>query len=314
MKKSYVGWVIIPVHNRREKTRCCLERLVEQSHGRIGILVVDDGSSDGTYDMVREGFGEANGVWVIRGDGTLYWGGAVELGMRWVSSNGGESWRFILTINNDVVPCDGYLDYVLEAASVRKGCVVGSVSYDPASGMCAIGGWRILAWPLALTQRVWCWVSVDMLRNAGPEFKDVDYVPGTGMVVPREVVEGIGFVDSKRFRHYQADSEYSYRAKKNGFSVLLYNRMIVAHDLRSTGVGGSDKVSVSFKDIMASFLSVRSPNFIPARFWFGIKCCPWYWWPFYFCFDFIKVIVRMLALWVGGGLAERLKRISNFST
>ena len=49
--------VVIPAFNRRHFTACCLERLSRQSCDEFETLVVDDGSTDGTADMVREKFG-----------------------------------------------------------------------------------------------------------------------------------------------------------------------------------------------------------------------------------------------------------------
>ena len=47
--------VIIPTYNRREKLRDCLDSLFRQDHpqGRFEIIVVDDGSTDGTSEMLK---------------------------------------------------------------------------------------------------------------------------------------------------------------------------------------------------------------------------------------------------------------------
>jgi glycosyltransferase involved in cell wall biosynthesis len=49
---------IIPVHNRRELVVPAIESALEQTFAGQEIIVVDDGSTDGTADVVRHRFGE----------------------------------------------------------------------------------------------------------------------------------------------------------------------------------------------------------------------------------------------------------------
>ena len=46
--------IIVPVYNVKEYLRTCLDSLVGQSLKDIEIIVVDDGSTDGSSDIVRE--------------------------------------------------------------------------------------------------------------------------------------------------------------------------------------------------------------------------------------------------------------------
>ena len=48
--------IIVPTHNRKEKLSDCLGSLLKQNYsgGLYEIIVVDDGSSDGTAEMVKE--------------------------------------------------------------------------------------------------------------------------------------------------------------------------------------------------------------------------------------------------------------------
>ncbi len=46
--------VIIPTHNRRESLRGCLEAVLGQDQPALEIIVVDDGSQDGTAAMISE--------------------------------------------------------------------------------------------------------------------------------------------------------------------------------------------------------------------------------------------------------------------
>ena len=48
--------IVIPVHNRRELTRNCLLSLQKQTYKNFSVIIVDDGSTDGTSEMIQKEF------------------------------------------------------------------------------------------------------------------------------------------------------------------------------------------------------------------------------------------------------------------
>jgi len=76
--RSYT--LIFTCHNRIDKTRACLASLIGQSKARI--ILVDDGSTDGTAEMVQN-YADEHGCesTIIRGDGSLYYCGGMRLGI-----------------------------------------------------------------------------------------------------------------------------------------------------------------------------------------------------------------------------------------
>src|SRR6266566_1076605 len=73
-------YVVVPVFNRKSLTErflCCMR---SQSFRNFETIVVDDGSTDSTAELVSERFPE---VHLLRGDGSLWWTGAINLGIRY---------------------------------------------------------------------------------------------------------------------------------------------------------------------------------------------------------------------------------------
>lgn len=70
-------YIIIPVHNRKHFTRECLLSLRKQTFQNFKVIVVNDGSSDGTGEMIEKEFSD---VILLKGDGNLWWTGATNLG------------------------------------------------------------------------------------------------------------------------------------------------------------------------------------------------------------------------------------------
>ena len=72
-------FVVIPVHNGIEHTLRTVRSLLPLLPPGGRVVVVDDGSRDGTAETLRK---ECSGVVVLRGDGNLWWSGAINEGVR----------------------------------------------------------------------------------------------------------------------------------------------------------------------------------------------------------------------------------------
>ena len=91
--------VIIPVHNRIKYTLQCIKSLKKQTCAKeFKIFLVDDGSTDETIKIINNKFPE---VTIFKGDGSLFWGGAVNYGIKNVLRLSKKN-DWILLVNNDV--------------------------------------------------------------------------------------------------------------------------------------------------------------------------------------------------------------------
>ena len=109
-------YIVIPVHNRLEATRECLGSLRCQTYKAFKIVVVDDGSTDGTSGLVSQEYPE---VTVLKGKGELWWTGATNLGVRYALQDcRGDD--YILTLNNDTFLPPEYLETMISLSQGRR--------------------------------------------------------------------------------------------------------------------------------------------------------------------------------------------------
>jgi hypothetical protein len=193
---------IIPVHNRRETTLACLRNLA--ADGVLAwarALVVDDGSTDGTAEAVRAEFPAAE---ILRGDGSLWWTGATEAGMRRAHAEGAE---ILVWLNDDTFPLPGACARLVDTAR-RTGAVT--------TGQCAIPGGPVVYGGLESIG-----FDLRLMSVEGDEPVAADSVCGNFVAVPRAVVDRIGFPDGRGLPHAFGDSDYGMRATKAGVAVLV---------------------------------------------------------------------------------------------
>jgi len=109
--------VVITNFNGKQFLEPCLSSLYRQSASNFEIILVDNGSTDGSTGFVREKFPDVS---VIETGKNLGFAGGTNVGIR--ASRG----KFILTLNNDTVTDPQYIDNLTKP-----------MLSDPGLGMCA---------------------------------------------------------------------------------------------------------------------------------------------------------------------------------
>lgn len=220
-------FVVVPAHNRCDKTLRflrCFEQ-VEYAHRRI--VIVDDGSHDGTRSAIELNFPE---VAVLQGDGNLWWAGGTNAGVEYALSRGAD---YILTINDDAIMAPDFLTRMVDVARRDPRYIVGCRLHceDRRDEIWALGTSRVFRGGeiFALNGAGQSW---DAIRNALPNPLPVDTMPGNGVLIPRAVFEAVGFYDARNMPQYHADSDLVLRARAAGFQpvialdAVLYNHIL----------------------------------------------------------------------------------------
>ncbi|HBL15034.1 MAG TPA: glycosyltransferase family 2 protein, partial [Cyanobacteria bacterium UBA11162] len=105
--------IVIPVRNRKEYTKNILSEIQTQiseiSQNGISIIVVDDGSTDGTTQIISSEFPQ---VHLIQGDGSLWWTGAIKLGMEYALDQLASD--YIIWLNDDIFLREDFIEKAIE--------------------------------------------------------------------------------------------------------------------------------------------------------------------------------------------------------
>lgn len=262
MKNKPLIYIITPVFNSIEHTRKFLLSLTKQSYNNFKVVIVDDGSTDGTYEMITQKFKDTI---IVKGDGNLWWSGGTNLGIKKALEDGA---NYVLTINNDVLLGKDYISRLVHTAKKNNNSIIGSmVVYNNKP------------------EKVWYAGATfdkktgNLQHRMGRE-KDFsgtvksEWLTGMGVLIPINVFKKIGLYNSKDYPQYFGDAEFSIRAKNAGFKLLVDTDCVLKADLNSNWVNKSlDQPRISFvKDL---FFSKRSPYQISKRVKFYNKYWPY---------------------------------------
>jgi GT2 family glycosyltransferase len=221
--------VVIVSLNTREVLRECLQSILrETALLQVQTIVVDNGSKDGSQDMVEHEF---PGVLLIRSTVNLGFGGANNLGFQ--SACG----RYIVLLNSDAFLTDGALE-----------CSVRHMDEDPKAG---VGGGRLLGRDGSLqpSGRLFPTLLDDLIVRSGlaarfpssrffgrfdrtwastMEPAEVDWVPGAFSIIRPEVLAAVGPFDPRFFLYYE-EVDLCKRVKQLGYSVCYWPDISVVH-------------------------------------------------------------------------------------
>lgn len=292
-------YVVIPAHNRAEQTLSCLGALSRQTYPALTKIIVDDGSTDGTPELVKARF---PGTVLLRGDGNLWWTGATNVGIQFALERAGTH-DFALLLNNDITLQPDFLEIIVQSAMHHPGALIGSVALSDEDQSTIVDGGIKINWRTAKYSALAAGEGYQTVLKRGIEVEAVDVLTGRGTLVPLEVFRKVGLCDQKHLPHYGGDYEFSIRARRAGFDLLVDYRCVVFVNVKSTGVR-NEMGAIRWSDLGKSYFSRRSPYSIHYRWNFARLACPRPLLPTFFMLDTARVLLGSLRNQFGRAVAD----------
>lgn len=284
--------IVIPVYNRKAHTLNCLRQLqmIDKTGMDITIVVVDDGSSDGTSELVATEYPE---VVILRGDGNLWWSGATNMGVKYALDQKSD---YVLALNDDVEFQGDFLVQLLKTAKSYDNTIVCGIVCDTdrkdkimSAGLRAKGFLNYI-----YTGHL---SGADVSALPENEFAS-DITAGRAVLIPTEVFREVGLFDAQKFPHHMGDMDFILRAKKKGFKVLVNPRSFVY-----TKIGDNyfpiQIIEKSVWQNIKGFFHVKSTVNFRTRWNFYLRHTPYFlgWISFlYFCLRMSIVIIYKILM------------------
>lgn len=268
--------VIIPTYNRISPLRKLLKQLYLQIPGnyKLIIIVVIDGSTDGTIEFIRNNCPE---IITILGDGSWWYTKSINQGVKKALEYNPD---YILTLNDDLELENEYINkMLLDLDQVGLDSILGSISLTKEKKpRITFGGVKKFSiWSFKETHYVkkFSVYNKHIIKGILPSIM----LSGRGLLIPTKYFLLLNFYDEKLVQ-YSSETEFTYRAFKNGIkNYITYNSPVFEnHKLTSSGAVYNNPKFIPF---LRSYFNKYSINSIYKSFLLWKKHGKLFFYPIY---------------------------------
>jgi len=220
-------YAVVLSWNNYTDTRDCIESLKKSSYPLARIILVDNGSQDGSINQLQKDYARDAQIHIIRNECNYGFARGVNVGIRYALNHGAE---FIFLVNNDTI--------------VEKTCIERLYAAIEGAHHVGVAGPRIFYYKDP--KRVWLGGGYFSKIKTGvivpeknkkvvdcdEEIREVTFLTGCAMLIKREVFQRIGFFDENFFL-YEEDLDFCLRARREGFSLLYVPSAKVWHKIEN---------------------------------------------------------------------------------
>lgn len=197
--------VIFTCYNRRELTERSIATLRQNRQVRFDYLVVNDGSTDGTAEMLAS---LPDQIETLNGDGGLFWNRGMHMGIEYAKEHYPD-YEYYMLMNDDTRFFPGIFDEMmptLKKDEVKVGAICGE------NGKLSYGG-------IKYTKGI-------RYKKMGPEAEDVsfDTFNANCAIIPHDIFMQVGI--DPYYQHSIGDFDYGLQISKKGYAIRIYHKFV----------------------------------------------------------------------------------------
>lgn len=238
--------IIILNWNGKKDTIGCLESLKKITYNNYQIIVVDNGSEDGSPEEIQNKFSE---VIVIRNKENLGFTGGNNVGIKYALKQGAD---YILLLNNDTLVEPNFLSELVDVAECKNAGIVGpKIYYYSLPYILWSAGGNFISW-IGKAR------TIGINKVDSPMYnilRKVFWLTGCAILVKKEVFEKIGILEELYFSNFE-DLDFCYKARKAGYSIWYVPSSVIYHKVAQDW-GGLDNPLYIYYQIRNNFFFIK---------------------------------------------------------
>ncbi|MGQ1784696.1 MULTISPECIES: glycosyltransferase family 2 protein [unclassified Saccharicrinis] len=250
-------YVVIAVFNRKSYTIQCLRLLQKQTFKDFGVVVVDDGSTDGTSNEIIRCFPE---VILVKGTGNWWWTKSMNEGCKAAIEKGA---GLIITLNNDTIFNTLLIEKLVQQHQQNPDAMIGTLNLiEKEQAYIFFSGIKNIIWWKAKEVK-YHKAFTPLPENLGG-LHPTKCLNGRGTVIPVPIFKEVNGYN-ERFPQYASDYDLALRIQKAGYRCLISYDVAVHSYIEETG-GGKSFVKQSSCTFFKSFFNPYSQTSI--KMWY----------------------------------------------
>lgn len=255
MDKGPQVWCVVLSWNGRDDTLSCLNSLKASTYENLHILVVENASTDGTVEAIRESHPD---VMLLINDENLRWAGGNNVGIKHAMEAGAD---YVFLLNNDIEIAPDMVTKMMAVAIAdeRPRILAPKIYYHARRSTLWFAGGGVNLW----RGRIWHFGIRQHDDGQFDHIREVDYITGCAMLIPRAIIDDVGLIDPAYYL-YGEDVDYSLRTRRAGYDLCMVPDAVMWHKV-SASLGGISMGKIRMK--LASNLRLFR-RYAPAWAWF----------------------------------------------
>lgn len=222
-------YVITVVYNRLKVTENFIQLLKRQTYSDIHLVLVDDGSTDGTDEMVLHMMPDAT---ILKGNGNLFWGGGLNLAYKWIKNNVQGANNYLMIANDDTEFSIDYIERAIELLNNNPCTLITGVGIGNLSGERKDG---VIHFDFASTGE----------NNIQGTADDEGNCASTRSIFMRVGdFLAVGGFHPLLLPHYGSDYEWTIRAGKKGMKIKSFSSLTYIVHEETTGFSTAQRVTL----------------------------------------------------------------------
>lgn len=215
MEKKPLVYAIVLSYNSERTLQKCLMSLLRSQYPNLEIVLVDNNSTDGSFEQAKSQFQK---IHFIRNRRNIGFGPGNNIGIRFALEKFAD---YVFLLNADAYVEPNTISLLVEEAEKRsRNCILNPLIYTCDKESTWFEGSTIL------------WSKMKALHaktDCNDSVCKTAYATGCAMLVPQKIFAAIGLFDERFFLYYE-DADFSVRAQKRGFSTLIVKSATTVHD------------------------------------------------------------------------------------
>lgn len=255
--------IIILNWNGWRDTLECLESIKKINYQNYRTIIVDNGSTNESVEKISGCIRELENFELLAQKENLGFSGGNNLGIKHALANGAD---YVLLLNNDTTVDENFLNELISAAEQSKtaGLLGPKIYFYNNPKTIWFAGGKISPYAIKGTH-----IGLNETDNGQYDaLKKVDYLTGCCLLIKKETVDKIGFLDENYFLYYE-DTDYSWRARRAGLDCLFVPQAKIWHKC-SAGTG-EGSLSYIYYHTRNGLALIKKNGPYPARLWLHLK-------------------------------------------
>lgn len=263
-------YVLAPVHSRRAITEQFIRCLLAQTYGRWHLVLIDDGSTDGTADMARS---LVPSLTVLEGNGNWWWAGSLHQGHLWLKKCAAPD-DVVLIMNDDTEFAPDFIERGI--TTLKPKTLLMAQPYSLRTGKRDEVGVH------------WDWKT--LVCRGVDDLKIVNCFSTRGLFHRVADMDAIGGFRPWLLPHYFSDYEYTIRAHGRGFALISVPDVKLFYHEDKTGIREPEKGQ--FLEVIRKSFTKRAIH-NPIYWAIFVLCCS----PFrYVPVNLVRVMRRYISV------------------